>query len=184
MQLLVQFWTALTCLMNRLTLSPFDVAGVQQQPLFDKSEFRFDVHSPQTASEPQVADYPVFKPPTGRLKGDGSNFECEYPKMEDWMFCSLPEDRECWLRHKNGSEFNIHTNYEKFKPIGIDRNYSIDVVDQWINADGVNFTTGKVFRWADDTDTAFPGPWIQACWGDVSDHMKFKTSKLLYGHHD
>ena len=168
MQFLEGIWTAFTCLINRITLSPLDLTAIQQQPPLDKSVFNFpDVQSP-LKKEVQVPSYPIFKPPTGRPKGDGSDFKCEYPNMKDWMFCSITEDRECWLRHRNGTEFNIHTDYEKFKPEGEDRFYEIDVVDQWINADGKNFTFGKAFRWTGDTNITFPGPWIQACWGDVS----------------
>lgn len=35
------------------------------------------------------------------------------------------------------------------------------MTDQWINADGYNKTEGKVFN------NTYPGPWIEACWGDI-----------------
>lgn len=80
--------------------------------------------------------------------------------MPGWYECSTPENRECWLRHPDGREYNIHTDYENDAPIGVDRNYTLVVNDGWVNADGLNFTVAKLFN------NTFPGPWIQACWGD------------------
>ena len=82
--------------------------------------------------------------------------------MPDWYQCSDPENRECWLRHSKGSEYNIHTNYEIYAPKGILREYNFVLNDGWINADGRNFTYAKLFN------DSFPGPWVQACWGDVN----------------
>ena len=82
--------------------------------------------------------------------------------MPGWYECSTPENRGCWLRHPDGREYNILTDYENDAPIGVDRNYTLVVNDGWVNADGLNFTAAKLFN------NTFPGPWIQACWGDVS----------------
>jgi hypothetical protein len=103
---------------------------------------------------------PVFKPPAGNP--DDHEFKCDYSAMEGWFPCSIPENRECWLRHRDGREFNIHTNYEKFAPIGITRNYTLYVTDGSINADGLPFPYAKLFN------ETYPGPWLEACWGDVS----------------
>ena len=81
--------------------------------------------------------------------------------MRGWYNCSTPEDGECWLRHPDGREYNIHTDYENDAPIGIDRYYTLEVSNASINADGIAFEEAKVF------DNSYPGPWIQACWGDV-----------------
>ncbi|KXJ91823.1 multicopper oxidase-domain-containing protein [Microdochium bolleyi] len=86
-------------------------------------------------------------------------FKCHYPKMEGWTDCSTPENRSCWLRHSNGSEFNIWTDYERYAPIGVDRNYTLDIARGTINTDGME-THASLFN-----DT-YPGPWIEACWGD------------------
>lgn len=139
---------------------------------------------PGSLAVPEDPDYPVFKPPSGRLgSGHDAQFVCEYPDMVGWESCSTPNSRDCWLRHKNGSEFNIHTDYvragsptrdhlkaafeintsqENRKPQGIDRHYTLDIKDGWFNADGLNFTDAKL------VNESYPGPWIQACWGDVS----------------
>ncbi|KAG6356518.1 hypothetical protein INS49_015906 [Diaporthe citri] len=81
--------------------------------------------------------------------------------MRGWRPCSTPSNRECWLRHPDGREFNIMTDYEHEAPIGVHRNYTLLVNDGWINADGRNFTEAKIFN------NTYPGPWIQACWGDT-----------------
>lgn len=104
---------------------------------------------------------PPWKPPA--LDPDDDEFTCDYSHMKDWCPCSIPENRECWLRNrKTGEEFNIHTNYEDFQPVGITRRYTLEITESWINADGKNFTAAKVFN------GSYPGPLIQACWGDVS----------------
>ena len=153
MHFLNNVWTSLVWLGNCLTLSPFEAPGLQQYPLDIHSEAHIDVHKP---------NHPIFKPPGGQVEGPDSDFVCEYPAMPEWEPCSSPSNRECWLRHPNGTEFNIHTDYEISPfPVGITRNYTLVVTDGWINADGKNFTEAKLFN------NQFPGPWIQACWGDV-----------------
>lgn len=102
-----------------------------------------------------------FRPPAGDPKD--TDFECDYRAMPDWVSCSTADDRECWLRNsKTGERLDIHTNYEKIAPIGVVRNYTLYVTDDSIDADGQIFEDGKVFN------STYPGPWIQACWGDVS----------------
>ena len=92
---------------------------------------------------------------------DKKPFTCEYPSMVGWEMCSTPEDRRCWLRHTaDGKQYDVTTNYEKDMPVGITRNYNIDLTDSWVAADGMNFTLAKLFN------NSYPGPWIQACWGD------------------
>ncbi|KXJ93673.1 multicopper oxidase-domain-containing protein [Microdochium bolleyi] len=119
--------------------------------------------------------HPVFRPPGA--PENGANFTCDYRAMKEWYFCSTPNDRGCWLRHPNGSEFNIHTNYETETPIGIDRYYDLDITDGWLNPDGVNSTEAKLFN------NMYPGPWIEACWGDriiinVTNHMKHNGTSI------
>lgn len=80
----------------------------------------------------------------------------------DWSECLTPENWGCWLRHNDGREFNISTDYEKVAPIGVDRFYLLTVDDGWVNTDGMNSTAAKL------SNNTYPGPWIQACWGDVS----------------
>ncbi|KAH7026696.1 multicopper oxidase-domain-containing protein, partial [Microdochium trichocladiopsis] len=118
--------------------------------------------------------HPKFRPPGGH---PGAKFTCDYRNMKDWYPCSTPMNRGCWLRHPNGSEFNIHTDYENQAPIGIDRYYTLDVHDSWLNPDGLNSTQSKLFN------NTYPGPWIQACWGDrvhinVTNHMKHNGTSI------
>ena len=117
---------------------------------------------------------PVFKPPTGRRKGYGADLKCEYPKLgPDWKPCSTSTNRGCWLNNpRTGQQYNITTDYEKIMPPGIVRDYTLVLSNQTINADGIPFSLGKVFSHnfpnGTDFDGEFPGPWLQACWGDVS----------------
>ncbi|KAF4341171.1 laccase-like multicopper oxidase [Fusarium beomiforme] len=114
---------------------------------------------PVTHIEDPAPDFPIFKPPPGE-PGD-HEFLCEYPEMEGFVQCSIPENRECWLRHPDGREFNIHTDYEKFAPKGIVRNYTLNITESSWNADGQDFTEAKLFN------EQYPGPWLEACWGDT-----------------
>lgn len=87
---------------------------------------------------------------------------CDYSAMgKHWEPCSSPNNRGCWLRNtKTGEEFNITTNYENRWPKGKLRDYTLDVSELPLNLDGVTMPYGKVFN------KTYPGPWIQACWGD------------------
>ena len=153
MHLIGRLWTTVTFFVDWSTLWPVSAPGSRQYPISGVSDSSFHV-----AHE----DYPIFKPPGGRPLGPGSDFRCDYSNMPGWYECSTPEDRECWLRHPDGREYNIYTDYENDAPIGVDRNYVLELNDGVINADGINFTAAKLFN------NTFPGPWIQACWGDVS----------------
>lgn len=153
MHLFGHFWTTVTYFANLLTLSPINPPGPQQYPIPGTSDVGLNVPHPH---------YPIFKPPGGHPQGPGSDFKCNYSRMPGWYECSTPENRGCWLRHPDGREYNILTDYENDAPIGVDRNYTLVVNDGWVNADGLNFTAAKLFN------NTFPGPWIQACWGDVS----------------
>ena len=148
------FWTSITYVTNLLTLSPSEgLSGNEQAPLLSS----FDtIHSKSLRG-------PIFKPPSGTLTGSDSNFTCDYSSMVGFSNCSTAEDRGCWLRNETGFEYSISTDYEdvNLTPIGIHRTYYLNVTDQVINADGLNFTEGKVFN------ATYPGPWLQACWGDV-----------------
>ena len=103
---------------------------------------------------------PIFKPPGGAPSDD---FTCDYTAMPGFLPCSTEDNRGCWLRNKQtGQEYNISTNYEDTNqtPVGIHRTYYLNVTDGQINADGMNFPYGKKFN------ATYPGPWLQACWGD------------------
>jgi FtsP/CotA-like multicopper oxidase with cupredoxin domain len=58
-------------------------------------------------------------------------------------------------------QFDINTDYEALRPQGIVREYTLTASDWHLNTDGQDFNNAKVFN------HQYPGPWIQACWGDV-----------------
>ena len=153
--LLERFWTGLAALAGWVTLSPFDQSP-HQKPI------ALDTTTPNDVSI--QANGPTFFPPGG---DPTHNFTCDYSRMgRHWTECSIPENRECWLRNNlTGEEYNIHTDYEKIRPLGIDRYYTLYVNDSWVGADGLNFTDAKLFN------NTYPGPWIEACWGDTI-HVK------------
>lgn len=147
MRLVERFWATITYVVTFLTLSPVGGPGNgEQTPLLSTSD---------------GYKGPIFKPPGGRLTGPGSDFLCDYSNMPGWQDCSALDNR-CWLRNPTtGQVFNISTNYESIAPIGITRHYELNITESWINADGMNFTYAKIFN------GMYPGPWIQACWGDT-----------------
>ncbi|KAJ3524320.1 hypothetical protein NM208_g12103 [Fusarium decemcellulare] len=103
---------------------------------------------------------PTFPAPDG--PDSAKDFVCKYPALGSaWKSCSTPNDRQCWLEGPNGTRFDIHTNYEDSWPEGITREYYLEVEEMPIDGDGVINPYGKVFN------QTYPGPWIQACWGDI-----------------
>lgn len=115
--------------------------------------------SQQPLGPQSLADYdsgPIFQPPNS-----GGQFQCNYSMGQPgWKECSTPQNRGCWLRGPQGQELNISTNYEKIAPVGIVRKYELEVSEEELHPDGFKNTRGKVFN------KEYPGPWIQACWGD------------------
>lgn len=82
--------------------------------------------------------------------------------MGGWEPCSTPTDRKCWLkRTSDGKQFDIFTNYEEEMPIGVTRYYELELEAGSYDADGMDFPFAKLFN------DQYPGPWIQACWGDT-----------------
>ena len=165
MHLFESIWTIVIYFADWSAVWPVNTPGSLQYPISMSPDVRLNGNHP---------DYPRFKPPGGRPQGPGSDFVCDYRNMPGWHECSNPKDRSCWLRHPDGREYNILTNYEKEAPKGIDRNYTLVLNDGWINADGQNFTVAKLFN------NTYPGPWIQACWGDVSVEPSHIAVKLTY----
>jgi hypothetical protein len=167
MQLIERFFSTITYVVSCFSFSdPSSFSNKQQSPLLDVSQH---VHAPGKG--------PIFKPPTGRpVELPGGDLVCNYTRMgADWASCSTPHNRACWLKNKKtGVQYNITTDYEdpKLLPVGVDRYYTLDVTDGSINADGMDFTEGKFFWNVSDPESKkpenrYPGPWLQACWGDV-----------------
>ncbi|KAG5762735.1 hypothetical protein H9Q72_009171 [Fusarium xylarioides] len=126
-------------------------------------------------STPEI-DYPYFDSPSGPDQ-DGKVFTCNYTDLKGWKPCTNKDDRSCWLKGPYEQNFTINTDYENFWPIGITREYHLNVTDQSINGDGVDNPFGKVFN------GKYPGPWIQACWGDlikvtVHNHLKYNGTTI------
>ncbi|KAJ1336154.1 L-ascorbate oxidase [Microdochium nivale] len=170
MRLFERFWATVTYVMSFLTFSPFSQDGILQHPLGGQLHDA-DYNHPAVFTP----DHPKFRPPGA--PESGVKFTCDYRKMKDWYFCSTSTNRGCWLRHPDGREFNIKSNYEIETPIGIDRHYNLDVTDSWLNPDGVNSTEAKLFN------KVYPGPWIEACWGDriiinVTNNMKHNGTSI------
>ncbi|KAK5659545.1 hypothetical protein OQA88_747 [Cercophora sp. LCS_1] len=170
MTLIQRMWTAVTAFLGYASVSPLP-ANI---PVADQIPLVVPDRSPK-----HERPGPIFKPPGGIPGGDGSDFVCDYRNMVGWQACSEADNRQCWLKDTQSSDtFDIFTNYEGVKPdggplmpTGILRQYKLIVTDQGINADGMDFPEGKVFK-SSPGDTGFndinyPGPWIQACWGDI-----------------
>ncbi|WEW59692.1 hypothetical protein PRK78_005172 [Emydomyces testavorans] len=77
-----------------------------------------------------------------------------------------PTDKRKWLKWvgpgpaPEPAEYNITTDYEQYTPKGVIRRYRLTVMNDTVNLDGVEFNHAKLYN------GVYPGPWIQACWGD------------------
>ena len=161
MRFLERIWATLTVAVRWLTLSPVDAPGADQIPISAPLHLKQPGSGlPQTEHPVPFASGPVFKPPTA---GPNTDFTCDYSNMPGWTPCSTADGRGCWLKNTvTGQQYNINIDYENDGPIGITRNYTIVINDGNVNADGIVFQEAKLFN------NTYPGPWIQACWGDVS----------------
>lgn len=151
--------------LDSLTLSPFH--GHQ-------GSFQFPIGGhgsrPEAAVPTRKPNYPSFPPPNAP---ETQPFTCEYPEMTDYEFCGTHTDRGCWLKPKKGKHgitYNISTDYENHTPKGIVRRYWLDVEAMTLTPDGCENKHCKVFN------ATYPGPWIEACWGDeievtVTNHL-------------
>lgn len=172
MTLLARVWNGLVYLLNIATLSPVGPKNYGQVPLANAK-------LSQLPSDAKTSlKGPIFIPPGTQPLPDGTQFKCDYSNMIGWESCSTENDRTCWLRNPDMGQFDIYTDYEALRPHGITRNYTLVASDAWLNADGQNFTNAKILNLVPDgwsnTDenrkllnNTYPGPWIQACWGDV-----------------
>ena len=148
MYLLERVWAMAMSVLNIVSLSPLQHVIDNQSPL---------LVPPQVGAHLNTQKGPKFN-----TSGGDNAFQCNYPTMIGWESCSTPTNRECWLRRtSDGKQYDIHTNYEDEMPLGITRNYTLELTDGSWDADGLNFTAAKLFN------NTYPGPWIQACWGDT-----------------
>ncbi|KAK3379063.1 multicopper oxidase-domain-containing protein [Lasiosphaeria ovina] len=113
----------------------------------------------ERAGPPNRGETPVI--PTPKNPQDGSRINCRYPKMFGWRTC-FNETKTCWL--KNGTHtIDINTDYENIDliPVGETKYYDFEVSEEPISPDGMTMEHGKLFN------RRYPGPWIEACWGDT-----------------
>ena len=163
MKLFERWWAAVSYVITIVTLSSWSNEPAPQQPLGEMAILNHDeYHSP------------IFHPPSAP-----PGFVCDYSAMgPNIRSCSTSSGRGCWLT--NGTfEWNINTNYEdvSLTPKGILRKYTLDAANMTLNADGFINEYGQVFN------QSFPGPWIQACWGDqlevkVTNHLPYNGTTI------
>ena len=165
-------WATVTYVVSFFQLSSFNGPAVgDQTPLGLSLD---NLHSAEDVDWDPQRDL-IFVPPGAP---PNSTFTCNYTTiaMPGWKYCSTPNDRSCWLKNFNQPDHNITINnpYEIEVPVGVHRYYEIDATaGLTINADGVEFQQAKLF------DKKYPGPWIQACWGDVSLFVLFDPAVNL-----
>ncbi|KAK4615403.1 Laccase-2 [Fulvia fulva] len=108
----------------------------------------------------------------------GTGFTCSYPSMTRHQACNSAKDRSCWLKplNRKDTRYDIHTQYDmpgdEFSPPGITREYWLEVSVDPIAPDGYLKPLGQVFN------HTYPGPHLQACWGDqIVVHV---TNKIVH----
>lgn len=146
---IAEIWVGILQVINFLSPFPSQDASSDQQPL----------RVPEGHSQNLSPHYPIFEPP------NGPEFEkifCNYSSMIGFEFCSTSGDRSCWIRNKKtGENYTIHTDYENLTPIGTTRHYDLYASEMPLSPDGFLMPDGQVFN------QSYPGPRIQACWGDT-----------------
>ena len=154
MHIVERFWGTVTAVFSIVSLSPVQESIDKQSPLPIPSQVT------QTAGTSYIDDDPlVFRPP-GAFNDD--HFRCNYTAMIGWEPCSTPTDRKCWLKRiSDGKQYDITTNYEEDAPIGTLRKHRIDLSNQPYDADGMEMSNATLFN------QMYPGPWLEACWGDT-----------------
>ncbi|KAK3319747.1 multicopper oxidase-domain-containing protein [Cercophora scortea] len=95
--------------------------------------------------------------------GSSPGFQCEYdldPSI--WLPCNKAKDRNCWIKKRDQPvRFDIDTDYENPDdvPKGKIREYLLIV-------DNVTLTPAFVSREGRAFNGTYPGPKLEACWGD------------------
>ncbi|KAI2964954.1 CAZyme family AA1 [Aspergillus niger] len=115
-------------------------------------------------------------PPLGAIDG----FTCQYPGLKN-KYIALPDgNQSLWLqpleKDIQDEQYDIDTDYEIKAPTGVIRDVYVNVTklasDKALKPDGVAFPEGKYIN------GSYPGPRIQACWGDtVRVHVTNKVDK-------
>lgn len=121
MKLAKECWLALLDAFNALTGTPTDRS--QQSLGFPGWPGHSNVspvpHAPTQGHVSEEKNPLKFLPPS---HGEKDAIECDYTAMgSGWAPCSTEEDRGCWLKGPGGKRYDINTDYEHDKPIGITR---------------------------------------------------------------
>lgn len=165
-------WTGIVYFFDFLTNSP-------SQPYFPDNTV--DLQVPVQPVQPQATKYPIFNPPDDL---EDLPFRCEYPdyaEKDGWVSCNTNVDRQCWLKNtKTGQRFDIHTDYESNGPKGIVRHYYLELAESTRNPDGFVDPDGPVDLPVQLFNNSFPGPRLQACWGDK---LSITIKNTLKGNH-
>ncbi|KAL4898691.1 multicopper oxidase-domain-containing protein [Aspergillus ambiguus] len=94
----------------------------------------------------------------------GEPIKCEYPEMKGYK--RTENNISQWLIRKKvpwyRPNYDISTDYETETPMGIVRNYTLVV-----NASGGHIWDGRELGKRVLFNSTYPGPWIEACWGDI-----------------
>ncbi|KAF1978938.1 hypothetical protein BU23DRAFT_191023 [Bimuria novae-zelandiae CBS 107.79] len=85
-----------------------------------------------------------------------AGFKCSYPGYTN---CNTNRDRSCWVK-KGSKRYTIDTDYEDDFPVGITRTFNLEIAEKTVSPDGFP-------KLAQVVNGQFPGPLIEACWGDT-----------------
>ncbi|KAK0630942.1 multicopper oxidase-domain-containing protein [Bombardia bombarda] len=106
--------------------------------------------------------------PPGTQKEPGLNgLLFRYIESHGFRLCN-DRSKGCWLSRYGATDWDIHTDYENRVPHGVVREYTLTVAPQpSLSPDGQPKTNGVTFN------NTYPGPAIEACWGDyIVVHVK------------
>ncbi|KAK2732340.1 hypothetical protein FQN57_002941 [Myotisia sp. PD_48] len=124
---------------------------------------------------PRQANGPSFFPPPSA--DNSAVIRCDYPEMNNWQYGGGTSKKD-WLKWVGAGRapapgvYDIETDYDAYTPKGVVRTYSMSIASGSVTLDGHPFTDAKLFN------NKYPGPWIQACWGDTIEI--FVTNDLQY----
>ena len=142
------WWASLVYVFDIVTLNPKDKSF--QQPLLPDL-----INGDLVGTTQQLPKGPSFLPPSG---SDFEQITCDYTSMQGYKPCSSDGDRSCWLTGPaNAMNYTINTNYELYAPeSNVTRKYYLEISHgTWAANSGAKLI-----------NNTYPGPWIQACWGD------------------
>ncbi|KAF9888532.1 hypothetical protein FE257_008639 [Aspergillus nanangensis] len=117
---------------------------------------------------PHLDDFEPWVPP-GALPDPGDPnsepIKCDYRAMVPFGYQpSYPKGHDQWIPHQKFQDldYNITTDYDVRTPNGTTREYHITV-----NESDAQIWDGRQSNTRALADGKYPGPWIQACWGDT-----------------